>query len=495
MDDTEASAEEEKRVVTDGLPLAAIFKTRREGKRRAAAGDRSVALANARRTPDGRLETSSSPPPADPPTDYDIALTDAFVVDPSDAQFARGTPVIEEADDGLVALTAPPEAPPIERPTRPPEVPARPAGKPSSPPNQPAGRPAGPPPIPAAAAAPSHAGPSQAGPSQAAPSHAAPSHAAPPPPPAFEDVPEDTIDMDAGEVVPVELLSTADDLHRLRALLPPHADLAWAQEAVLVLAAHDTARFRTPSRGTWYADLFSEEYLLSQPGRGEATITREVAFLRDRLELKRGDYVLDLACGTGRHARAFARQGCQVTALDLSLPMLRRGIEAARREGSEVRFLQADMRDLAFEDAFDAAWMLDTSFGFFSDVENLMVLRSLWRALHPGGRIVIDVINRDYIMSELPCRNWWEGEGCLVQEDIEFAHATSRLDIRRYLVFADGRERVYDISIRIFSAHELVRLMQHAGFEVLDVTGSLHTIGAFFGTGSERILVTARRPR
>lgn len=480
MDDTEASAEEEKRVVTDGLPLAAIFKTRREGKRRAAAGDRSVALANARRTPDGRLETSSSPPPADPPTDYDIALTDAFVVDPSDAQFARGTPVIEEADDGLVALTAPPEAPPIERPTRrepleglPPGPAGGPPGKPASPPGRPAGPLGGPPPIPASAAAP----------------------VAPPPPPAFEDVPEDTIDMDAGEVVPVELLSTADDLHRLRALLPPHADLAWAQEAVLVLAAHDTARFRTPSRGTWYADLFSEEYLLSQPGRGEATITREVAFLRDRLELKRGDYVLDLACGTGRHARAFARQGCQVTALDLSLPMLRRGIEAARREGSEVRFLQADMRDLAFEDAFDAAWMLDTSFGFFSDVENLMVLRSLWRALHPGGRIVIDVINRDYIMSELPCRNWWEGEGCLVQEDIEFAHATSRLDIRRYLVFADGRERVYDISIRIFSAHELVRLMQHAGFEVLDVTGSLHTIGAFFGTGSERILVTARRPR
>jgi ubiquinone/menaquinone biosynthesis C-methylase UbiE len=480
VDDTEASAEEEKRVVTDGLPLAAIFKTRREGKRRAAAGDRSVALANARRTPDGRLETSSSPPPADPPADYDIALTDAFVVDPSDAQFARGTPVIEEADDGLVALTAPPEAPPIERPTRrepleglPPGPAGGPPGKPASPPGRPAGPLGGPPPIPASAAAP----------------------VAPPPPPAFEDVPEDTIDMDAGEVVPIELLSTADDLHRLRALLPPHADLAWAQEAVLVLAAHDTARFRTPSRGTWYADLFSEEYLLSQPGRGEATITREVAFLRDRLELKRGDYVLDLACGTGRHARAFARQGCQVTALDLSLPMLRRGIEAARREGSEVRFLQADMRDLAFEDAFDAAWMLDTSFGFFSDVENLMVLRSLWRALHPGGRIVIDVINRDYIMSELPCRNWWEGEGCLVQEDIEFAHATSRLDIRRYLVFADGRERVYDISIRIFSAHELVRLMQHAGFEVLDVTGSLHTIGAFFGTGSERILVTARRPR
>lgn len=480
MDDTEASAEEEKRVVTDGLPLAAIFKTRREGKRRAAAGDRSVALANARRTPDGRLETSSSPPPADPPTDYDIALTDAFVVDPSDAQFARGTPVIEEADDGLVALTAPPEAPPIERPTRrepleglPPSPAGGAPGKPASPPGRPAGPLGGPPPIPASAAAP----------------------VAPPPLPAFEDVPEDTIDMDADEVVPVELLSTADDLQRLRALLPPHADLAWAQEAILVLAAHDTARFRTPSRGAWYADLFSEEYLLSQPGRGEATITREVAFLRDRLELKRGDYVLDLACGTGRHARAFARQGCQVTALDLSLPMLRRGIEAARREGSEVRFLQADMRDLAFEDAFDAAWMLDTSFGFFGDVENLMVLRSLWRALHPGGRVVIDVINRDYIMSELPCRNWWEGEGCLVQEDIEFAHATSRLDIRRYLVFADGRERVYDISIRIFSAHELVRLMQHAGFEVLDVTGSLHTIGAFFGTGSERILVTARRPR
>lgn len=445
LDEADERAEE-KRLATEGVPLAAIFKTRRGGRRRGATGDRSVAEANARR----HLDTEDGAE-----GDYDVVLTDAYAVaeevassrraDPegeaaellralqdhaADATFALGSAVLDEEDDAPVAVRA---------------------AVTSAPP----------------------------GPLAASFS---------------DDQPEDTLDMPAEAQIPAELLNTADDLARLRDLLPPEADLAWAQEAVLMLAATDATRFRTPTRGAWFVDLFGEEFLLSQPLRSDATVRQEVAFIADQLEVRAGQDVLDLACGTGRHARTFARAGCRVTAVDLSLPLLRRGVEAARREGSDVHFMQADMRDLVFDHAFDAAWMLDTSFGYFSEVENLMVLRNLWRALRPGGRLLVDVINRDYVIADLPTRNWWEGDGCLVQEDIEFAHATSRLEIRRYLVFADGRERMYDISIRLYSAHELERMIVHAGLEVENVSGSLHTAGAFFGMGSERILIAARRP-
>ena len=111
------------------------------------------------------------------------------------------------------------------------------------------------------------------------------------------------------------------------------------------------------------------------------------------------------------------------------------------------------------------------------------------RALRPAGRLVLDVLNRDHALQALPTRNWWEGDGCLIPEAIEFDARRSRAEIRRYLVFADGRERVYDISIRLFSVHELVHLLTLAGFAVESISGSLHTPGAYFGGGSERLPV------
>ncbi|MCA9526569.1 MAG: methyltransferase domain-containing protein [Myxococcales bacterium] len=414
--DEDAEDVVEKRVATDGVPLAAIFKTRRGGRKRgAASGDRSVAEANARRAP------------AEEPSV--IEVLDALVIEESplmDAAFALGEPVLDEPDDGFVAVPAELRAPPAPEP---------------------------------------------------------------------EEEADDTVDMDGAleEDIPLELLSTADDLTPLRNLLPPDADLAWAQDALLALAAQDAARLRTPARGAWFSELFSEEYLSSQPIRSDAAVEREVEFLEATLGLVPGARILDLACGAGRHAAALARRGYDVVAIDLSLPLLRRGVDVARQEDLPIHFIHGDMRDLDFEDEFDAICLLDTSFGYFTDVENLMVLRSLHRALRPGGRLLLDVANRDFIQSAVPTRNWWEGEGCLVQEDIELALGTSRLEIRRYLVFADGRERIYDISIRLFAVHELRHLAQLVGLEILEVSGSVHTAGAFFGCGSERIMLTARR--
>ncbi|MEZ4470268.1 MAG: methyltransferase domain-containing protein [bacterium] len=439
MDDKPDSGEPEhepdgeKRVATDGAPLAAIFKTRRGGRRRASGpeADRSVAAANARRQP--------AEPAADEASGFEVLLTDAYSVSPlTDAGFAVGEPVLDEPDEGFVAVSAPVTPPTAPRPDS----------------------------RPAEAAV------------------------------AEEDDPDDTVDMDAllEEDVPLELLSTADDLTPLRNLLPADADLAWAQDALLVLAAQDAARLRTPTRGAWFAELFGEEYLASQPRRSDEAVEREVAFVLDSVRLEEPARVLDLACGAGRHAAVLARLGHQVVALDLSLPLLRRGVDVARHEDLAIHFIHGDMRDMDFHEEFDAACLLDTSFGYFTDVENLMVLRSLFRALRPGGRLVLDVANRDFVQGCVPTRNWWEGDGCLVQEDIELIQETSRLEIRRYLVFADGRERIYDISIRLFALHELRHLLQLAGLEILDVSGSVHTAGAFFGACSERILITAARP-
>lgn len=286
----------------------------------------------------------------------------------------------------------------------------------------------------------------------------------------------------------------SDGAHPLRALIPADADPAWARDAILAIANQDASRLRTPSMGAWFADMFTEEYLQSQPHRGEATARSELRFLDWALRLRgQPARLLDVGCGIGRHAVGFAQTGHDVVGIDLSDTMLAYAARLAEQAQCSVDLQRMDMRDLAFDGEFDAAWCMNTTFGYFTDVENLMLLRSMHRALRPAGRLVLDVLNRDHALQALPTRNWWEGDGCLIQEDIEFDTRRSRVEIRRYLVFADGRERVYDISIRLFSVHELVHLLTLAGFAVESISGSLHTPGAYFGGGSERLLVVARR--
>lgn len=285
-----------------------------------------------------------------------------------------------------------------------------------------------------------------------------------------------------------------DEPHPLRALIPEAADAAWAQDAVLAIAARDAHRLRTPATGAWFAEMFTEEYLQSQPVAGDSTLRAELRFLDWALDLQgRQGYLLDLGCGIGRHAVGQAQAGHTVLGIDLSDTMLRYARQLAEHARVEVQFERRDMRDLDADGQYDGAWCMNTSFGFFSDVENLMLLRAIHRALKPGARLVIDVLNRDHALQGLPTRNWWEGDGCLIQEDIEFNAETSRVEVRRYLVFADGRERVYDISIRLFSAHELVQLLTLAGFSVQSLSGSPHTIDAYFGARSERLLLVAQR--
>jgi demethylmenaquinone methyltransferase/2-methoxy-6-polyprenyl-1,4-benzoquinol methylase len=100
--------------------------------------------------------------------------------------------------------------------------------------------------------------------------------------------------------------------------------------------------------------------------------------------VRKGDRVLDAACGTGDLAIADRKAGAgRVTGLDFSEQMLVR----ARRKDTSIEWLKGDLLALPFADeTFDAATV---GFGV-RNVENLELgLRELRRVLRPGGRLAI----------------------------------------------------------------------------------------------------------
>ena len=68
-----------------------------------------------------------------------------------------------------------------------------------------------------------------------------------------------------------------------------------------------------------------------------------------------------------------------------------------------------------------------------------------------GGRVLIEILNRDYVIADLPTRVWWEGDGCVVLEEVELNYFSSRIQVNRSVVFDDGRQLEQEISVRAYA--------------------------------------------
>ncbi len=250
---------------------------------------------------------------------------------------------------------------------------------------------------------------------------------------------------------------------------------------------------KSPRGKPWFVDLFDEDYLRTLPFLTPQATQAEAEFVIDTMGLSPGAQVLDVGCGYGRHAMELAARGFHVVGLDLSTPLLVRGGEESHRRGLSINFIRGDMRELDFDGQFDAAYCLFSTFGYFDDETNKKTVANIARALKPGGKVLIEILNRDYVIADLPTRVWWEGDGCVVLEEVELNYFSSRIQVNRSVVFDDGRQLEQEISLRAYSLHEVGKLMHSAGFRVLEVSGAYHTRGRFFGNQSRHIIVLAER--
>ena len=61
------------------------------------------------------------------------------------------------------------------------------------------------------------------------------------------------------------------------------------------------------------------------------------------------EHILDFACGYGRHALSLARRGFQITGVDITKEFIDDAIKNTNLKGLNAQFINADIRDLNFE--------------------------------------------------------------------------------------------------------------------------------------------------
>lgn len=242
----------------------------------------------------------------------------------------------------------------------------------------------------------------------------------------------------------------------------------------------------------WYDQFFGRFWPVVGPAftAPHANTQRDVLGLLRLLRLGRGARILDVPCGFGRHSVELARHGFQATGVDVSDDLLAIARQAADSKRVKVEFRQGDMRRLAYRRRFDAVLNLFTSFGYFGEREDLKVLRRFRAALRPGGWLVVDVINRDWLMRNFRTRGRSRTSTHVVHQKTTFDFATATITTQ-WTARRGRRAWRGTTRLRVYAGHELLRLAHQAGFRAAALFGNLQGQRPSFD--SQRLVLRARR--
>jgi SAM-dependent methyltransferase len=243
----------------------------------------------------------------------------------------------------------------------------------------------------------------------------------------------------------------------------------------------DSEQVFTP---THYYYFFAEDLLPHH-------IEGEVAVIWKLLDLHPGMEVLDLACGNGRIANALAARGCLVTGLDLIPAFLEQARQNAATGNLIASYQLGDMRALPWANRFECIVNWRSAFGYFGDEENRQVLGEAHRALKPGGKLLMDLNNRDWLLQHFQRASVREREGNYLVDRRHYDVRSSRVYTERLILF-EGQQSQMRFFVREFSYHELAAWLRQVGFaHVSGYDGE----GQPFSLHSQRMLVVAEKAK
>lgn len=191
---------------------------------------------------------------------------------------------------------------------------------------------------------------------------------------------------------------------------------------------------------------------------------QQTRYMIEKLDLQPGRRFLDSPCGIGRLALPLAKRGIEVTGVDLQPEYLREVERNAKGAGIRIKLVRSDMRRIEFKSRFDAAANMWTSFGYFRrESDNQLVVNRMFRALKRGGKFLLHLINRDWILRNLQECDYYDLPDLKILERRRFDYQTSIME-SSWTYIRDGEERTNMSFLRLYSLHELLHIFDKAGF-------------------------------
>lgn len=223
----------------------------------------------------------------------------------------------------------------------------------------------------------------------------------------------------------------------------------------------------------WYEELFTnyadryEKEIFTQGTLGE------VDFIEKEISKDKNCEILDIGCGTGRHAIELAKRGYNVTGIDLSESMIKKARENAKKYKLDVDFQIADARKLDYNDSFDLVVMIcEGAFPLMeTDEMNFEILKNASKALNMKGKLIFTTLNGLYPLyhsvKDFMDSNIVDG----VSKDNSFDLMTFRDKSTFEIEDDQGNLKVLECNERYYVPSEITWFLRSLNFSKIDILG------------------------
>jgi len=231
----------------------------------------------------------------------------------------------------------------------------------------------------------------------------------------------------------------------------------------------------------WYEALFENyAHKYDQECYVQGT-SGECDFIETEIGRNKSTKILDIGCGTGRHAIELAKRGYKITGIDLSQSQIKRAKEKAQEAKVVIDFQTQDARKLSFEGEFDLAIMLcEGGFSLMeTDEMNFEILKNATKTLKSKGKLIFTTLNGLFPLFHSVSEFYKsaQNEGRSQCKECTFDLMTFRDHNRVEFEDDAGNKKVLECNERYYVPSEITWLLKTLGFKKVDIFGA--KLGAY----------------
>lgn len=236
----------------------------------------------------------------------------------------------------------------------------------------------------------------------------------------------------------------------------------------------------------WFESWFASPYYeILYHKRDETEAKQFINSLLNYLKPQSNDSILDLACGSGRHAVYLAAKGFDVTGIDLSENLI---AQASKFSRDNLNFYVHDMRNEFRINYFNYTFNFFTSFGYFkSEHDNFRALENVCKGLKRGGIFVIDFFNLNYVKQHLIEEETRKLKDIQfkITRSIENGFVTKHISINH-----NGKAHHYQEKVQALTLGDFERYFSNMCLSISKVFGD-YDLSPFDENKSERLIIIA----